>query len=358
MSKLWILIVSAMVFIPAFSYAEEKQEEKCDQAIINNGVELYEAYAKALESLPEKASKKVREAYDIRRAEEDGEFLPEYKAYEKAIETYGKVSIDYYQAHVPLSIIDAYNAREEVREKAMLVDFPELKVYFEARELLPEYEAYERSMRENHILSNAYRRALESLPESDALQKAATVASKARKAYRTACDFQMRMVDPDLIPDDIKDPCKFLPEYVVYKEAITVQASARKAFQSVSDSLPEVKAFKQFAGGSFPKILESYERASRSNLPKEREYMTNAGVYRMVSEGYHKAHETLPQWQALRSFTEVNEACKEEINRAYEERKQRLSSNRSSRPNQSGSSSNSKKSQERSSGSSSGKAVQ
>ena len=87
MNKLWILI-SAMVFIPAFSYAEEKQEEECDQAIIDTGVELTESYDQVHAALSEKqAYEKVREAYF-----QACKALPEYEPYRQAKEAYFQAS--------------------------------------------------------------------------------------------------------------------------------------------------------------------------------------------------------------------------------------------------------------------------
>ena len=107
----------------------------------------------------------------------------------------------------------------------------------------------------------------------------------------------------------------------------------------------------------YNKAEVAYFNEVRDSIPEWQALNQAFDAYYKSKDAYAEAHETLPQLQALRSFTEANKAaCKEEIKEAYEERKQRLSKSQLSRPNQSSSSSNSSGSSSQKSGS--GKAVQ
>ena len=116
MNKLLISLLSMMFFMSVLSYAEA--EEECDQAIIDEGVILREAYVKA------------------RRA------LPEYEANDKAWRAYSK-------AQEALPEYEADNIKS-------------WRAYIKARNVLPEYEAYNKARR-------AFYKARDALPEYETL---------------------------------------------------------------------------------------------------------------------------------------------------------------------------------------------
>ena len=97
MNKLWILIVSAMVFIPVFSYAEE---EKCDQAVIDAGVELTESYVKARDSSPEYVA--YREAREV--------MVETREAYNKTLTSFNAASYTFHKAVKSLSEGQVYDS--------------------------------------------------------------------------------------------------------------------------------------------------------------------------------------------------------------------------------------------------------
>ena len=348
MNKLWILIVSAMVFIPVFSYAEE---EKCDQAIIDNGVELMEAYDKAHDALPEDARDQAWDAYDQALAA-----LPEKQAMNKALVAYRRVRDAlperraYYQASDELdqrysttnsnSYFQARDAYKRVRES-----LPEYVIYRSVaesyrrvRESLPEYGAYNQAR-------DAYQKILEGviLPEDQALRSFEEVNIECMKDIRKAyvnknCDqaiidngvelmesYEKALVvlsedDYEKKAKDARDQAKEAYDQAkeAYKKAkqslpeLVVLEMARDAYRRVRDALPEWRAYDQASddidqrysttnSNSYFQARDAYEKARKALYEAEKPLPELAALERTLErtdEAYRKVHDALPEYVA------------------------------------------------------------
>ena len=221
MNNLWILI-SVIVFIPVFSSAEE---EKCDQATIAAGVELFGV------------------------ANRRNQSLPEYEPYHRAREAFEK-------AH---------------------------EAWIKARESLPEYVSYHHTKDVYWEAENAYMKARESLPEkaaygearidptADALEKAAKSLPE-YASYRRATDAYVGTWDA------LEKAEESLPEYESYVEAREVHERARRLYSAVYDPVLENRAVSSFLTanpGCAEDIIKTYQERQRK-LRKNRSYSSSS----------------------------------------------------------------------------------
>ena len=266
MKKIILLFLGSMIF---YSYAYD--DHQCEQATIDTGGDLYDAYERAKEALPEK------QAYE-RALEEHARYRDDIKRVIEATPE-GKIVL---QDHM---VLPGARVLEE--------ELPEYLVTILDKGPYPEMENYYASLERYEEARDAYYEA-----PKDRSKK---------QAYERALAEYVRYIR-------YRDAIKSMIEVTSEGRAVLQKHMVLPRGRVLEEELPEDLA----------------DRLDRGPYPEMENYYGRLENYEKARDAYYKAHDDLSEQEAWSRFLDANEgACSEEkIKRAYYSEKVKAVKNR------------------------------
>ena len=255
MKKIIFLFLGSMIF---YSYAHDK--DGCEQATIDTGGDLYDAYERAKEALPEK------QVYE-RALEEHARYRDDIKRVIEATPE-GKIVLQDHMV-LPEARVLEEELPEDLADRLDRGPYPEMENYYAS------LERYEKAR--------------------DTYYEAPKDRSK-KQAYERALGEYVRYIR---YRDDIKRVIEATPEGKIVLQDHMVLPGARV----LEEELPEDLA----------------DRLDRGPYPEMENYYGRLENYETARDAYYKAHDDLSEREAWSRFLDANEGtCSEEkIKRAY-----------------------------------------